>query len=831
MKIKYRDAFLKYVLLSTVLTLGLSSTGYGQEIQGKVTDQESGEELAGLNIIVKGTNIGTATNLEGDFQLDVPSLDETLVLSYLGYLTQEVSIDGRTEINVSMVPSTIGGEELIVVGYGEQRRSDMTGAISSISSDEINEVGISSISQGMQGRSAGVYVNQSGNKPGQGASVRIRGNRSINAGNDPLFVVDGIPISGGLRDISPSDVQSIEVLKDASATAIYGARGSNGVVIVTTKRGHDGATSVTYDGSVGFSQMLQQVPKMNGEQFAEVRREAYRAAGDPRSDENLFHSTELEQLRNGTWTNYQDLITQRGLRQQHQLGISGGSDNSKYHVSFGGLDQGGILDPENFTRYNTRINIDLDITDRIRIGTSTLGSYSIQNGGNRNFYTEAVQNTPLTQPYDENGNLPLQPKPDAQRSNPLIEVLPETYVDEDKIQRLLSNIYAEFDITENFNYRMNLSPDIRSHKRNGYQAVRSRQNLGGPATAQYDNWDTFEYTWENIVNYQESFDDVHTVNLTGLFSIQDYQQETSASSVRGIPLEDMKHHNFGAAEEILSSESGFSRWSLVSYMGRANYNYDQRYLITATGRLDGSSRFGSENKWGFFPSLAFAWNIFNESFIEPGETINDLRLRLSWGQTGQTGIDPYQTQGLAQRTAYNFGDNSAFGFKPNQIRNDDLKWETTTSWNAGLQFDLFSSRIVTEVEVYRANTQDLLLERVIPRTSGFDSVLENVGATRNTGLEVTLTTQNLGFNRDFDALRWTSNLSVSYNKEEIVELAGGKVDDIGNRWFIGQPVNVYYDYEKIGIWQLDEADEAAKYGQQPGEIKVRDLNGDEQITG
>ena len=321
-----------------------------------------------------------------------------------------------------------------------QRRSDLTGSISSVSGDRLNEVSVSSLESALQGRSAGVYVDQGGNKPGDGASIRIRGNRSITANNDPLFVVDGVPVSGGIRDLNPQDVESIEILKDASATAIYGARGSNGVVLVTTKRGYDGDVSVRYDGSVGFSDMLRRVPMMNGEQWADVRREAFRAAGNPTPDESLFHPTELEQIQNGTWTDYQDMITQRGIRQEHQLGISGGNSSTRYHVSFGALDHNGILAPENFQRYNTRLNLDIDISDQFRIGTSTLGSYSIQDGSTVNFYQEAVMNTPLTQPYDENGQLRLEPKPDAQRTNPLLEVLPESYVDEQKIQRILLSL-------------------------------------------------------------------------------------------------------------------------------------------------------------------------------------------------------------------------------------------------------------------------------------------------------------------------------------------------------------------------------------------------------
>lgn len=816
-----------------------------QQIRGKVSDASTGDPLPGVNVYISELQTGAATDVEGEYEIkNIEPGSYTLIASFIGYeqfeSTVDISANQTLTLDIEMIRGGIVGEDVVVVGYGVQRRSDLTGSVSSISSEELNEVSVSSLESGMQGRSAGVYIEQSGNKPGSGATIRIRGNRSITASNEPLFVVDGVPISGGIQDINSQDVESIEVLKDASATAIYGARGSNGVVIVTTKRGFEGDISVTYDGSVGFSQKLRRIPMMNGEEWAGLRREAFRAAGDPRPDEELFHPTELEQIQNGTWSNYQDMITQTGVRQEHQLGIGGGSEKARYFISFGGLDHGGILAPENFQRYNTRINIDLDITDRFRIGTSTLATYSVEHGGTRNFYGEAIRNTPLTQPYDEEGNLRLEPKPDAQRTNPLLEVLPETYVDEIKTKRILSNIYGEFQYNDNLSLRMNFSPDVRSIQNNQFQSDRSQARQGGPAMAQLRTINTLEYTWENIVNYQRVLAENHSINLTGLFSVQELQRESPERNsdgtyqpgveVRGIPLQDMKHHNLGAAEEILRATSSYAKWSLVSYMARANYNYDDRYLLTATGRLDGSSRFGENNKWGFFPSVAFAWNVSNENFFESSNTLNDIRLRLSWGQTGQTGINPYQTQGLVERTAFNFGDTPAFGFKPDQIRNNDLKWETTTSLNLGIQMEMFNSRVITELDLYRQDTEDLLLQRAIPTTSGFNSVLENVGATRNTGIEGTLTTHNI-VGDAVGGFEWTTNLNFAYNDEEIVELFGGQADDVGNRWFIGQPVEVYFDHEKIGIWQEDEAAEAAQFGQKPGEIKVRDLNGDGQITG
>lgn len=808
---------------------------YAQQISGTVTDASTGESLPGVNVFLSETQTGTATDADGNYQItDVEPGTYTLVASFVGYERYEQSVNISSgedlTIDIELTQGTLLGEDVVVVGYGTQQRSAVTGSVSSISGEALNEVPVTTVGQGLQGQTAGVVVTSIGTKPGDGAAgIRIRGNRSINASNDPLFVVDGVPISGGMRDINPQDIESIEVLKDASATAIYGARGSNGVIIVTTNRGYDGEVSVEYNGSIGFSKALRQVDVMNGEEYAELNREVYRAAGQYESDAQFLEPGELQNLENGVWQDYQDMILQTGVRHNHQLGISGGNENTQYHVSFSGLLQDGILAPEDFSRYTTRLNLDFDITDNISIGTSTLASYSVQNGGDQGFYGEALRNSPLGVPYDEEGNLRFQPINDGQRSNPLIEVLPETYVDEEQRQRILSNIFANIEFTDNLSFRVNFAPDIRYERDNDYQASRSRDQFQGPAAAQKGEDFIFEYTWENIVSYQQTIAEQHSVDVTGLFSMQEFSQETGFTSVRGIPVETMELFNFGAAEEILGADSSFEKWSLLSTMLRLNYNYDERYYLTATGRVDGSSRFGANNEYGFFPSLALSWNIANEDFFSSDGLFSNLRLRLSWGKTGQTGIDPYQTQGLLSRTQYNYNGDPAFGFEPSQIANPELKWETTTSTNLGIEFGILDSRISGSIDVYRQETTDLLLERQLPITSGYSSILENVGSTRNTGIEGTLSADILQASGR-DAFQWSVDLNLASNKEEIVELYGGTQDDVGNEWFIGKPINVFYDYDQVGVWQLDEEAEAADYDQIPGEIRVRDVDGNQQIN-
>ncbi len=816
-------------LIGVLLLLVTQVHAQNQTVSGVVVDGQTKNTLPGVNILVKRTSTGTSTNSEGNYELTVESLQDTLIVSFIGYQTQEVPIDGRTEIDITLNSQTITGEEMVVVGYGQQERSDVTGSVSSVTSEELNELPITSVDQGLQGRAAGVMVTQSGTKPGSGASVRIRGNRSITASNEPLYVIDGVPISGGLRDINPASIQSIEVLKDASATAIYGSRGSNGVVIVTTHRGHEGDLSVTYDGSVGFSKALSKVDRMNGEEYAELNREAFRAAGQYENDSQFLEPGELEKLNNGEYVDYQDMMLQTGIRHNHNLGISGGNETTTFYLSAGGLTEQGILEPEDFSRYNIQVNLDVDLSDKLSIGTTTLGSYSIRNGGDQNFYSEALDNSPLGSPFDEEGNLVFQPIADGQRSNPLLEVLPETYVDEQKRQRVLSNIYGEYQLTDNLSFQMNFAPDLRYERNSNFQASRSNDQFLGPAAAQKDDNFIFEYTWENIAKYQQALTEKHSIELTGLFSTQLRQEEPSSMEVRGIPIESMRQYNFGAAQEILGSDSEFEKYTIVSTMLRANYNYDDRYLLTATGRVDGSSRFGDNNKYGLFPSAAFSWNISNESFFNSESFLNNLKLRISWGRTGQTGITPYQTLALLGRTTYNYGDDLAYGYEPSQIANPDLKWETTATTNLGLDFDMFNSRITASVDVYQQNTNDLLLERQLPPTSGYASILENIGSTRNTGIEVSLSTRNIQ-GADSRGFQWSTDLNFSSNREEIVELYGGSEDDVGNEWFIGEPINVIYNYDQVGVWQADEEEQAAQYNQIPGEIRVADQNDDGQIN-
>lgn len=798
-------------------------------VSGTVTSSDEGQPLPGVNITVKGTTIGTSTDASGNYTLTAPSESDTLVFSFVGFETQQIPINGRSTINVEMAPETVEGEELVVVGYGTQEQQDVTGSVSSVSADELNQVPVSDPASALRGRAAGVMVATSGTRPGEGVTVRIRGRRSLTASNDPLYIVDGIPFSGDLSDINTQNIQSIEVLKDASATAIYGSRGANGVILITTKRGGNFDTRVSYDGYFGVSRQLEKPDMMTGPEFAEMRREAYRAVDRYTNDEDIFTGPELQAVQNGRTYDYADLVTDpAGYQQSHNFTIQGGNDKTQFAISANYFNEIGIIPGQSFNRYNVRINLDHNINDDFRIGTSTLLARSVQAYGT-NPYGTAVAMNPLGDPYNPDGTLDFRPTDDGLIANPLNDLVPGKMLDDRNRMRIFSNLFAEYDFSDHFTYRMNFGPDLSSYRQGIFQGTLTTARGEGTPYAEKINNRSFDYTFEHILNYNQTFGGVHDIKATGLFSIQSSNFETDTTAVSGLPYEQQKYHNLGTASTTENYESYLEEWSMMSFMARVNYQYNNKYLLTLTGRADGSSRLAEKNKWGIFPSAAVGWRIVEEPFMEGQDLFSELKLRVSYGVTGNTAIDPYQTQGSLTRTAYQFGDNPGYGYRPGEIANPNLKWETSKQLNFGLDYGLWNNRITGSVNVYQTTTTDMLLERNLPITSGFNSVFQNVGKTRNTGFEFTLSSQNI-VSSGRDDFSWSTDLTFFTNKEEILALYGDNEDDVGNEWFIGEPLTVWYDYEKIGIWQKDEAQLADSYGQDPGEIRIKDQNGDGVIN-
>jgi len=791
-----------------ILTPMMEKTKQQNMITGTVTSAEDESGLPGVNVIVKGTAHGTVTDVEGNYKFDVTGENPILVFSSVGFVTKEVAVGNQTVIDMILTPDLTALDEIVVVGYGTQQRGSVTGAISSVSAKDINELPVVDAGSALQGRVPGVLVLSAGNNPGDGVTIRIRGRRSLTATNDPLYVVDGIPYEGNINDINPNDIKSMEVLKDASATAIYGSRGANGVILITTNRGGDFKTIVSYKGWYGVTSVLGKPDIMNSEEYIKLRIVGGRT----------FNAPEEEAIEKGVDTDWMDLVVNNGHKQNHQLSIRGGGPKTGVLISASLYDEQAIVKNHDFLRKTLRLNLDHQANSWFRVGISMQVSDQLQNVGT-NVYQSALLNMPLAEPYDDEGNIIYEPGADPLRWNPLADLVPGAYVDERTRFRVFGNIFAEIDIFDDLTYHMNYGPDYQQYHQGQFRgSLSSARKYGAPDANKYESA-TFTNTFENYLNYTKIFNEYHTLKATGLFSIQDYTATNTAVGVKDLPYEHQLFHNLSTGEEISNYDSDLSEWGIMSFMARLNYAFMDRYHFTITARYDGSSRLSEGKKWGLFPSAAFLWRISSEEFMSKQNVFSDLSLRVSYGVTGNTGIDPYQTKGDLRRTIYNFGDIPAYGYAPNTIANPDLRWESSATANIGIGFGIGNS-ISGSFDLYQTKTTNLLLTRMIPVTSGYQSILENIGETMNRGFEFNISGIVLT-SRDF---KWTVDLNFFGNREQIIDLYGDKQDDIGNRWFIGEPLTVYYDYEKLGIWQLDEANEAETYQVAPGTIKVNDVD-------
>lgn len=816
------------VVLMLVLTAGIVQA-QDTQVSGTILD-ETGTPLPGVTILLKGTTRGTTTDLDGKYSISAPS-NGVLVFSFIGYNNLEETIGSRSKIDLTLTPDVSNLDEVVVVGYGTQKKSQLTGAISSVGNKEIQELPITDARQALQGRAAGVDVVQPGSKPGSAPQVRIRGRRSFNASNEPLFVIDGIPTAGGLEDINPQDITSMEVLKDASATAIYGSRGANGVVLITTKRGGPGKTVVSVDSYYGISQELGRIEVFDGPAFAEFKRESRRTVGQypdgpstEVSDGRIFEPVEMEGIALGRTTDYVAGLMRQGSIQSHQVGVSGGNDKTTFFISGNYFKDVGVIQNQDFSRSTFRVNLDHKISKKISIGTSTLFTMSERNGENFNPIGGALQENPLGKPFDENGNIIFQPTSDGLRTNPFAEVVPGAQIDETFRTRIFTSVFANWEIAKGLTYRVNFGPDYTVRRNGRFTGSQTNERRGGDATGRVDDRMQFNYTLENILNYSKTFNSVHNLSLTALQSFQRDKFEQTSISVLGIPAPSQLYHRLGDASQITGANTNLVEWSLLSYMGRANYDYKNKYLVTASMRIDGSSRFGENNKFGYFPSVALGWNIHQEEFMKNSSIVNQLKFRASYGSIGNQAIDPYQTQALLGRTSYAWDNTAAFGYRPNSIGNPDLRWETSTTFNSGLDFSIFKDRIFGSFEYYVTNTSDLLAPQPLPNSTGFGGFITNIGETRNRGIELSLSTLNFE-STDFT---WSTDLIFTRNREEIVSLPNG--NDLAAGRFIGQPLTVFFDLKKIGIWQTNERDLATTFSDRVGEIKIQDTDGNSRIN-
>uniref|UniRef100_UPI003593AF45 SusC/RagA family TonB-linked outer membrane protein n=1 Tax=Persicitalea sp. TaxID=3100273 RepID=UPI003593AF45 len=766
----------------------LVSAAFAQTITGKVTD-ESGQPLPGVNVVEKSTTNGTSTNASGAFSIATTSSSPILIFSFVGYGSQEIATNNRNTLNITMAPDDKLLSEVVVVGYGTQQKKDLTGSVVSIKGAELQQVPSPNAIQSLQGLVAGVDIAATSNRPGASPSIRIRGNRSINASNEPLLVVDGLPFAGNLNDLNSSDIKSMEILKDASATAIYGSRGANGVVLITTNRGTAGKIQVSYNGYYGIQKPLNPPNIMNGAEFAAFVREAQRNVGryasdvpDAKLDEGIFYFPNADvvasvkqgydasgnydpsKVRDYDWLG---AITRTGVMQDHQVSVQAGSEKTQTSFSLGYFNNDGIEKGFGYDRWNIRLTIDNQITSRIKVGGT--GATSINsNRSTSNLYALASRVNPLAPLYDADGIIIPEPASDPLITSPLA-ILGGRFSQANS-KRFYGSFYLEAGLLDGLKYRLNYSPDYRTSRTGDFSDTQA--NNGNPSNAGYSTNERYHYVLDNLLIYEKTLGGIHKLGATLLQSLESDRYESISTDVNDLPYDSQLYYNLGTANFITSLGSGLSEWALSSYMARLNYGFKSKYLLTLTGRYDGSSRLAPGNKWSFFPSAALAWNASEEPFIQNLNAFTELKFRASYGMTGNTAINPYQTQGGLARTIYATDDSPAFGFEPNLITNPNLGWEKTRQLNVGVDFGILKDRITGTVDLYRQNTSDLLLARQLPTASGFSSIIENVGATRNSGIEVSL--RGVVIDNPSSKFRWTNQLIFTKNKEEIVSLYNGK---------------------------------------------------------
>ena len=793
-----------------------SFVGFAQEITVTGTVSDANGPLPGVTILVKGTSNGTASDFDGKYALSAVPTNAVLQFSYVGFTTQEVNVEGRSTINVTLSEDAQSLDAIVVVGYGTQRKEAVTGSVASIQGAEIRDVPSANVSEALQGRLPGVELSRTSTKPGATFQIRVRGTRSLTASNDPLVVLDGVPFAGSIGDISPNAIKSIDILKDASATAIYGSRGANGVVLITTNRGTKGQKAMfTYNGYSGLKTVFAPYPMMNGAEFAALRA----AAGQYTNGVDEF---------DGISTDWQDLYYGTGLLTNHDIGVSGGSETGNYNFGMGYYKEESVLPGQDYERFSMRATLDQQIGDYFHIGFSSNNNYSINTGNNLGVYGN-LTSSPLASPYDEDGMLrrtirmPLDEQWVYTRES--INSLGDKWIDQTKAFGSYNNIYAEIEIPgiEGLKYRANVGLNFRVSNGGNYtgEGVFSASE-DTPSVASISNSQTTRWLIENLLTYDRTFGK-HKLNVTGLFSSEETSFNSSNISARDIPADAFQFYNLGrAAGEITINpdNQGYYKSGLVSYMGRAQYEYDSRYFLTATFRADASSRLAEGHQWHNYPAISAGWTPSNESFMNEIEAINLLKFRVGYGETSNQAVDPYQTLGRLTSRPYNFGDDDySVGYYVSQLPNPNLGWEYSTTWNYGVDFGLFNNRISGTVEYYVTKTKDILLNVGLPPTSGVDFVTSNIGESQNKGVEISL---NGTIIDNPDGFSWDLGVNLYANRNELVALASGQERDEGNSWFVGYPINSIFDYKKIGLWQEgDPYLDILEPGGNVGMIKVK----------
>lgn len=806
-------------------------------ISGTVTEAQGGP-IAGATVAVAALGRTVVTNEQGRYSLsNVPAGTHTVTASRIGRTSQSRQVTvaaGQTATaGFSLAEAVLLLDEVVAIGYGTATRAEVTGAVSSIASEDISQVVAANPIDAIKGRVAGVDVTLNSPEPGATARVRIRGSRSIGASNDPLFVVDGVPIQGDLRDIDQNSIESIDVLKDASAVAVYGSRGANGVILVTTKRGREGPTRFSYSTSVGQSRILSPVDLMNAEEFVEMRREVARAAGTygcpgrtacAAGDAAILDALSLANYQAGVSTDWQSEILREGNLQNHEISIAGGSGSTQFRVGGGFLSQEGITMGQGFDARRGSVSLSHQYR-RLSLQATAQASRTFREVGvGARLWDEALFNSPLGRAVNADGTRPFRPTGDDLRVNPVLEA--ENNVRELTRTNLLGTVSATLELADGISAVSSFGPQLSTETDGSFVGTLTRSNAGTTLPRAFVDVERRQsYTWSNYLQLDRTLGQDHRVQGTLLYEIAQVHTEFDSLGANDLPYSHQLWHNLRTGSGATVVNSNLSEFELQSYMGRMSYTLRDRYTLTLTGRMDGSSVLAPGNKYAFFPAIGLMWRAGEEPFMDRLGFLDDLKFRVSYGRVGNSAIGPYQTQGQLSQQSYTFGTQLVVvGFAPGAIPNPDLKWETTDKYNAGMDFAALGNRLTGSLDVYRENTHDLLLPRALPFTSGYTSVLQNVGSTTNAGVELALSTVNV---EDWRGLSWETDFNISTNRNRITALQTGSYYDVGSNRWVNAPINVNYDYDFTGIWQTaDSAMARQMCGCRPGDIRVADTNGD-----
>ena len=825
-ELKASGTISSYKTLKTFEELSIPQT----KINGVVLDT-NGQPLSGANILEKGTSNGVIADFDGNFTISLSDENAVLVVSYLGFASKEIAVDGNENLRITLEESAAGLEEVVVIGYGTVKKSDLTGAVSSIKGEDLNTDSQASIDEIIQGRIAGVQVTQTSAEPGGAFSIRIRGTNSITAGNEPLYVIDGLPGANPGNSLNPADVKSIEVLKDASATAIYGARGSNGVVLITTKQGlKDTQLEINYNLTTGIQNASKTLDLMNtGEYMA-----FYNALSLDRGDAAPFSQEFINTI--GAGTDWQDEILRSALMQEHRLSFSGGSSDTQYYLSLNYFDQEGIVIDSGFERITGRVNLTHSIGEKLKVGinfsNSLLSEDLIPSGTGTNrdagVIATAIQLPPTMPIYDDNGDYAFSLQ---DLSNSVAQA--RTIEQFSKSTRMYGNTFIDYQIFKDFKSRINLGYD---HMITEFDEVMNKETQRGllfEGRATRSSTENDSYLFEFINDYSKTFSAKHRLNALLGYSYQKFENSSFRASAQNFPSSSFGSNNLGAgdtSQNIVGSSRDEN--TIISGFGRLNYNFDDRYLLTGSLRADGSSRFGENNKVAYFPSAAFGWNVSNESFYSDESPVSNLKLRASYGLSGNQEINNARSLVLLGSGPIAVLDGQEFqSIAPIQLANPNLKWETTESLNFGLDFGILNGRLTGSLEYFKNKTRDLLLELPVPTTTGFSSSLQNVGDTKNSGFEF-----NISSNNFIGGFSWTTDFNLATVRNEVLNL--GELPRIlqgGTRFIqeftlleVGQPINSYYGYVSDGVFQSqDEIDNnPSQANAAPGSRKFKDINED-----